>query len=355
MISQDSIQFLVHPPMEFLYALYAAGTEKHLYHMIESFELTPEAKLYQTIKDIEKDLSHFVKQELKYFYDLSGLGYIFYKFVVWNEDVTDVPVIIEKMKETDPVDLCFYILQSVCKNHLPPKDVPEYTALKQDVCKMLHLVTATPFQDEERKKRTIESLKNPEETKQRFSILLSQFYAKGYKKIEAELLHSLQTHKKKYEEDFYQDAQKFLGQYFNLCPSQLASQVRIHISFFKYVSWHHYELPGTCFPDWLILGVYCDQLFSDKKMIERLSLLFKTLSDPKRIEILLLLSERTWYGQELAEKLNITPATISYHMGFLQQLGLVTYTRADNRSYYAVDHTRLTGQLEEVIRVLCEK
>lgn len=44
---------------------------------------------------------------------------------------------------------------------------------------------------------------------------------------------------------------------------------------------------------------------------------FKMLADPKRIEIIRLLSERTYYGHELAVVLEVKPATISYHMTFL--------------------------------------
>src|SRR5688572_3963086 len=48
--------------------------------------------------------------------------------------------------------------------------------------------------------------------------------------------------------------------------------------------------------------------------LEDLSLLFKALADPARLRILGLLAERPLAGHELADRLNLTPPTISHHM-----------------------------------------
>jgi len=89
-------------------------------------------------------------------------------------------------------------------------------------------------------------------------------------------------------------------------------------------------------------------LFNDELSTEKFAKFFKVLSDPNRIEILKLLSQRSWFGQELAEQLNITPATISYHMSFLQKIGAVTFNRADNRSYYTLNNSKLIKHFEEI-------
>jgi hypothetical protein len=57
--------------------------------------------------------------------------------------------------------------------------------------------------------------------------------------------------------------------------------------------------------------------------IQEVSLLFKALADPARLRILGLLAERAHAGHELADRLALTPPTISHHMRRLVAARLV--------------------------------
>jgi biotin operon repressor len=64
------------------------------------------------------------------------------------------------------------------------------------------------------------------------------------------------------------------------------------------------------------------------------------LSDPKRLLILSLLAEedRPLYGQEIAERLGVTPQTISHHLQILKNGGLIREERRENAyRYYTLD------------------
>lgn len=61
----------------------------------------------------------------------------------------------------------------------------------------------------------------------------------------------------------------------------------------------------------------------DAARVEDLSLLFKALADPARLRILGLLAERAHAGHELADRLELTPPTISHHMRRLVAARLV--------------------------------
>src|SRR5918995_6620868 len=61
----------------------------------------------------------------------------------------------------------------------------------------------------------------------------------------------------------------------------------------------------------------------DATRLEELSLLFKALADPARLRILGLLAERPLAGHELADRLSLTPPTISHHMRRLVAARLV--------------------------------
>src|SRR5918998_4273672 len=57
--------------------------------------------------------------------------------------------------------------------------------------------------------------------------------------------------------------------------------------------------------------------------LEDLSLLFKALSDPARLRILGVLAEHPHAGHELADRLALSPPTISHHMRRLVAARLV--------------------------------
>lgn len=63
---------------------------------------------------------------------------------------------------------------------------------------------------------------------------------------------------------------------------------------------------------------------------------FKALSDPKRREILNLLKERSMTAGELAEKFDMTNATMSYHLQILIDAGLIVFEKEKNYRIYSL-------------------
>ncbi|WP_219839024.1 metalloregulator ArsR/SmtB family transcription factor [Paenibacillus sp. R14(2021)] len=63
----------------------------------------------------------------------------------------------------------------------------------------------------------------------------------------------------------------------------------------------------------------------------------KALADPNRIRILILLSEGEMTGQTLAEKLCLSPATITHHAAKLRAVSLIHERRDKNAIYFSLD------------------
>ena len=84
--------------------------------------------------------------------------------------------------------------------------------------------------------------------------------------------------------------------------------------------------------------------------LSRLRLLGLALSDPNRLLILGLLAEedQPLYGQEIAERLGVTPQTISHHLHILKNGGLVRERRENAYRYYSLD-TEGIQQLRETV------
>jgi hypothetical protein len=64
----------------------------------------------------------------------------------------------------------------------------------------------------------------------------------------------------------------------------------------------------------------------------------KALADPTRIKILILLAEGELNGQILAEKLYVTPATITHHAAKLREASLINERRDKNTIYFSLNH-----------------
>lgn len=81
----------------------------------------------------------------------------------------------------------------------------------------------------------------------------------------------------------------------------------------------------------------------DEDRNERLTRLFKGLSDPARLRILGALAEAPRTGRELSERIGLTPPTISHHMARLVGAGLVRVDVVGDRRAYVLDNSVLRG------------
>lgn len=64
---------------------------------------------------------------------------------------------------------------------------------------------------------------------------------------------------------------------------------------------------------------------------------FKAISDPVRREILEMLRNERKSAGEIAQKFNLTNATVSYHLAQLKKANLVTETREKNFIFYELN------------------
>ena len=77
--------------------------------------------------------------------------------------------------------------------------------------------------------------------------------------------------------------------------------------------------------------------------------LLKTIADETRLKILRALFEKELYVELLAERLNLSPATVSFHMKKLMQAGLVDARREQYYVIYSLKKEVFKHTLEELI------
>ena len=73
--------------------------------------------------------------------------------------------------------------------------------------------------------------------------------------------------------------------------------------------------------------------------------IFKVLADSQRRDILVMLKGGRLSAGEIAERLGVTPAALSYHLKLLKQADLVIEYKQKNFIYYEIN----TSVLDELI------
>ncbi|WP_088226140.1 metalloregulator ArsR/SmtB family transcription factor [Desulfosporosinus sp. FKB] len=80
----------------------------------------------------------------------------------------------------------------------------------------------------------------------------------------------------------------------------------------------------------------------------------KALSDPTRIRILELLAKEPQHGQALAERLGITPSTITHHMARLRDAGLIKSRREKNTIFFSLEEMTLQRDAQATLNFILE-
>ncbi|MBO4626542.1 MAG: metalloregulator ArsR/SmtB family transcription factor [Lachnospiraceae bacterium] len=78
--------------------------------------------------------------------------------------------------------------------------------------------------------------------------------------------------------------------------------------------------------------------------------LFKCLADKSRIQILKSLMVEDMYVERLAERLNLTPATISFHLKKLVDAGAVTLRKEQYYTVYAIKGDIFNVSILDILR-----
>ena len=78
----------------------------------------------------------------------------------------------------------------------------------------------------------------------------------------------------------------------------------------------------------------------------------KALADPTRIRMLILLADGERNGQVLAEKLSVTPATITHHASKLRAASLINERREKNTIYFSLNHYFIKNSANGVLQLI---
>ncbi len=190
------------------------------------------------------------------------------------------------------------------------------------------------------------------EIKHRYCSLLESYYHKFFKKFSPHLQQFMDKTVQIHQQSYDSNPNRFMNEliwYKSEYELEHHKPVFIYTLYFSYAGqalwnfddgyYHHYGF------------TLLERL--DNQNEKQLALLFKTLADSKRLQMLKLLSRKSLYSKELAELCQLTPATTSYHMSKIVESGLAKIEwRQNNKVYYSLNKEAVRSKLREAAMLI---
>jgi len=131
--------------------------------------------------------------------------------------------------------------------------------------------------------------------------------------------------------------------------------VYINIFFFNQLSMRAYDDQNAMFAGihiFKLCELSDENKYNDAQMVASL----KSLADTTRYKIICMLSEKSMYMQEIADKLGLTAANVSHHINMLLQYNIISIILDSEKNkiiYYELNKTeiaRLAESLNNIIK-----
>ncbi len=174
---------------------------------------------------------------------------------------------------------------------------------------------------------------------------IMQNVGKNYNERYDTVKHYAEWFKTNYEQNAAQDPIKYLAENYGISQENSPDTLFILPSItMPAQTLYLMNYTGEEENDFLYVGALFDPLrgYEDAPADSmRLFRVIRALGDSSKFEIVRLLGDSPKYGQQLAELLEITTATISHHMSQLIELEIVKTERESNRVYYSLNDNLL--------------
>lgn len=147
------------------------------------------------------------------------------------------------------------------------------------------------------------------------------------------------------ERELLEHGVDFLDEYLGFINLKQFDEVHLNFSLLELSSSYNFGegslhlFIGTMFKEYV-------EEQKDKNDIDRHLMVYKVFSDKTRFEIIKFLEAKESYGQEIAAKMGITTATVSYHMDYLLSASLIILKRKSRRIYYSLNKEQVRKSID---------
>ena len=96
---------------------------------------------------------------------------------------------------------------------------------------------------------------------------------------------------------------------------------------------------------------FLDKIYGED-LVENKLLFLRNICESSKFNILKLLLKKDYYGQEIAEALGLTKATVSHHMNYLVTAKIVNIEKDGVRYYYSINKDELRKNMIQTMNIL---
>ena len=298
------------------------------------YSFSPELEIWQ--RKIKSSISSILENDLKYLIG-NFLGLTFLPVMIAaKEEITTVSRLIERLKalSVDSLPAMLFDSYGTEVSFDDVKDDPD------EVIRQLEKAGGTVWKNEPA--MFLDFIRHPESFMARLAGLIEDFYHAAVLPYEDDVKEVIFEQIKQEQLVLEKDPAHFFKAYCRLKQPAEGAELKIYISYYDEIDIIQLDEPLA-----LIYG-RCRNRLTDGGAIP-IEDVYRLLSDESRRSILQLLCCRSWFIREIATELELTSATVSYHVSRLSVLDLVTYERGERkRIYYRADLEKVEAMLNAV-------
>lgn len=343
-----------HPLWEFLYAMAILACDSEQEIEKASRKIHKE-EYWDCLCQIKQEMTDYMKSELQFYFADSnticdGIGQIImHDMLVKHTEWEKPEQLIDGIRDADCIKLiqtmasaAYYEVKS---QYIEKQDWWEEK--KNNPEELCTIVEKLNFEKKERQERFLQCMKNIDEMKLRLSMLLEVFLSRNLREIFRTLPDKMQPFVQKYQREVDQNPAAFFRKYFSSGITQKDGTIWITVSYFRMLSGDFWakRMQGV---EWHIIGCYAEEYVDSQVSQEHIFGFLKAIGEKKRLEIIELLRKNSYYVNEIADMMNMTAPTVSYHLTLLQNYGIVDYERFEHRFYYKLNIDKLEEWLDKV-------
>jgi DNA-binding transcriptional ArsR family regulator len=315
----------------------------------ENAGYSPHPRISEIILEIKSCLPMFYHQEIAFFFGKPVCS-LLWDMVISEEirDIKQLSVKFASLSETeglkhllsDAIEILCQEEGEICKNENTVENIlADRTGFEQRLkdCPGLSLAE---------QEKALEILRYPADAKQRLVHLLER-YAQVFSPYVEELEALDFAEVEKSRDACLANTDDFITNYLKISANILEPARRIEMIPNAFSEILTYVLMPEKDHFVLIYGTFISKKRLREKRSEERKLLFKVLSEEKRVEIIKILAVKPAIGSDLAKQVGLTGATASYHLTMLLGIGLVEYERVGNKLHYTLNKELLKDLFEK--------
>jgi DNA-binding transcriptional ArsR family regulator len=326
--------------MEF-YCFLSSYIEKHLEKEKETANIPPDPGLLAIYREVDRTISPFLKHDIDLLFHTMVVTLIVLFFHIHRREITDDLQFLESLSSMSDEQFRRQYLMYLNLEEREPQQI-SLKEIRERITQ--NLVSTSKNQD----KLLKQLLDDPGEWRRRIVNTLNDFHRMHYLPRRDELAAMREKKTAEARELFREDPIRFLdtltlGHYRDLLSH--ANDAVVYISY-TFDTGMLISIKGKI----MLLGLTRTTLVTSENRKLQTNILFNTLCDVKRIEILRLLGEREWFSNELAKHFGLTAATMSYHLNKMLGAGLVSFRIGDkNKIYYSINRNNVRSLLTSAL------